>query len=94
MGYNVPAMNPNLVPLQRFLIGLSAVLLGTIAGLLLWSLVLGVQVRRQEPGLWTLRVQRVIECGLDYNGPPWTKQGIVLWLTCGEERGWKLWPPS
>jgi hypothetical protein len=91
--YNVLAMRTTPSPLRRFLIGLPAVLLGTAAGLLLWSLALGVQVQRHEPGLWTLRVQRVIDCGLDYNGPPWTKQGIVVWLTCGEEQGWKLWPP-
>ena len=93
LGYNALAMRTTPTPLHRFLIGLPAVLLGTAAGLLLWSLVLGVQVRRHEPGLWTLRVQRVIGCGLDYNGPPWTRPGIVLWLTCGEEQGWKLWPP-
>src|SRR5512133_2790073 len=92
-GYNERVMTFILTPLRHALIGLSAVVLGIAAGLLLWSLVLGIQVRRHEPGLWTVRVQRVIDCGLDYNGPPWTGQGVVLWLTCGEDQGWKLWPP-
>ena len=69
-------------------------LLGVTLGLLFWILVLGIGVRQHQPGLWTLRVQRVVDCGLDYNGPPFTKAGVVLWLTCGEEQGWKLWPPS
>jgi hypothetical protein len=60
--------------------------IGLLAGLLLWALVLGLRVAHHGPGLWTLRFERVIECGLDYNGPPYT-DGIRLWLTCGEERG-------
>ncbi len=81
-----------LAAMRRSLSSLSGALLGLAAGLLLWALVLGVQVRQHQPGLWTLRVQRVVGCGLDYNGPPWTKQGFVVWLSCGEDRGWRLWP--
>jgi hypothetical protein len=69
------------------------VLLGFITGLLLWGLLLGAEYRRYEPGLWTLRFRHVIACGLDYNGPPYTA-GATLWLTCGEERGWQVWPWS
>jgi hypothetical protein len=71
----------------------SAVLLGLLAGVLLWSLVIGVQIHRFQPGLWTLRTQRAVACGLDYNGPPFTTGERHLWLTCGDsERGWQLWP--
>ncbi len=68
-----------------------AMVTGILVGLLLWGLVLGAQIYRSEPGLWTLRFQRVLGCGLDYNGPPFTPQP-TLWLTCGEEGGWRLWP--
>lgn len=64
---------------------------GFVVGLLLWGLLLGAQVHRTGPGLWVVRFQRVLGCGLDYNGPPYTAQP-VLWLTCGEESGWRLWP--
>jgi hypothetical protein len=75
---------------------LSAVLLGIVAGLLLWGLILGIQVHRHEPGLWTVRFQRIFDCGLDYNGPPFTgDKRTTVWLTCGsEEGGWQIWPPS
>jgi hypothetical protein len=69
--------------------------LGVITGLLLWGVMLGVNMHRQQPGLWTMRPQRIVACGLDYNGPPWTKSGIVLWLTCdSEDLGWRIWPPG
>jgi hypothetical protein len=69
-------------------------LVGLLAGVLVWSVLLGIQVQRHEPGLWTLRIQRVVDCGLDYNGPPFTQAGgRSLWLTCGsEDSGWQLWP--
>jgi len=71
-----------------------ATLLGVIAGLLVVGAILGAQVRRHEPGLWTLRFARVLDCGADYNGPPFTSGSIAVWLTCGpEDRGWQLWPP-
>ena len=71
----------------------SAILCGALAGLLLWGLMLGAEVRRHDPGLWTLRFQRVLACGLDYNGPPYTPH-VTLWLSCGEADGWRLWPPG
>lgn len=67
--------------------------LGVLAGLLVWGLLLGAQVREHDPGLWTLRFRRVLTCGLDYNGPPYSPQ-VTLWLTCGEADGWRLWPPE
>jgi hypothetical protein len=71
----------------------TAVLLGFIAGLIVCGLVLGAQVRRHERGLWTVRFRRVLDCGLDYNGPPFTSGSVNLWLTCGsEDRSWRLWP--
>jgi hypothetical protein len=79
---------------------LAGALLGILAGSIFWWLVLGMQVQRHEPGLWTLRTRRVLPCGLDYNGPPWTgplwtARGMAVWLTCGDEsRGWRLWPPE
>lgn len=73
---------------------LTAVLAGLLVGLLFWGLMLGAQVRRHEPGLWTVRFQRVLRCGVDYNGPPFREQGMAIWLTCGgEDRGWQIWPP-
>lgn len=70
-------------------------LIGLILGLLLWGLILDVQIRRFEPGLWAVRAQQVIHCGLDYNGPPFTARGRSLWLTCGgEESGLQIWPPK
>lgn len=72
---------------------LIAGLFGVSAGLLLWALVLGAHIHRQEPGLWALRFQRVLACGLDYNGPPYRDQ-MTLWLTCGEQAGWRVWPPD
>ena len=69
--------------------------LGLVAGLLLCGLVLGAQVRRHEVGLWTLRFQRILDCGLDYSGPPYTGGQVNVWLTCGnEDRSWQLWPPG
>jgi hypothetical protein len=82
-------MPSTLSPFDRFLLGL----LGVVTGMLFWVLVLGARVQQHQPGLWTLRVQRIVDCGLDYNGPPYTKGDSVLWLTCGEDQGWKLWPP-
>jgi hypothetical protein len=73
----------------------AAVILGLLAGLLVWGVVLGTQVRHHEPGLWTTRFQRIMDCGLDYNGPPFTNGSVNLWLTCGDEdRSWRLWPPG
>jgi hypothetical protein len=67
---------------------------GFLTGLLLWALLLGAQARRHEPGLWTVRFARGLDCGLDYNGPPFTDAGRTLWLSCGrEDAGWQLWPP-
>ncbi len=72
-----------------------AVLLGLLAGCLLWYLLLGVQVQRHAPGLWTVRVQRILDCGLDYNGPAFTHAGTRLYLTCGpEDSGWQLEIPA
>lgn len=64
----------------------ATVIVGILAGLLLWVLALGVQVQNHGPGLWSLRFQRVMACGLDYNGPPF-RDTIRVWLTCGNERG-------
>jgi hypothetical protein len=73
----------------------AAGLLGLAAGMLLVALVLGAQLQRHERGLWTLRFQRIFDCGLDYNGPPYTSGSVNVWLTCGEEdRSWRLWPPG
>ena len=83
----MPAMRSH-----RFAAGI-AVLLGACIGLALWGALLGVQVRRHEPGLWTVRCQRIIACGLDYNGPPWSAH-VGVWLSCSENDGWQLWPPS
>ncbi len=77
--------------LRRCFAIFSAVLCGLLVGCALWSLALGAQVRQHDPGLWTLRYQRVLDCGLDYNGPPYTAQ-VTLWLSCGEAAGWRLWP--
>jgi hypothetical protein len=72
-----------------------AILLGIIAALLVCGLLLGAQMRRPEQGLWTVRFRRVLDCGLDYNGPPYTSGSNNLWLTCGgEDRSWRLWPPG
>ncbi|MCX7707437.1 MAG: hypothetical protein N2204_05470 [Anaerolineae bacterium] len=71
---------------------IAAGMIGFLIGLLIWGLLLGASVRRHEPGLWTLRFQRVIGCGLDYNGPPFKPQ-ITLWLSCDEANSWQLWPP-
>jgi hypothetical protein len=50
-------------------------------------------LHRHEQGLWTLRFQRVLDCGLDYSGPPYTSGSHNVWLTCGaEDRSWRLWP--
>ena len=75
---------------QRLLVS-TATLLGLLVALLLWGVALGTHVRRHEPGLWTVRFDKVIACGLDYNGPPFTERRVV-WLTCGEAAGWQLWP--
>jgi hypothetical protein len=74
------------------LVSYAATALGVLAGLLLWAVALGASVRRHEPGLWTVRFAHVIECGLDYNGPPFSA-GPTLWLSCSESDGWQLWPP-
>ena len=66
-------------------------LLGFLVGLLLGGLLLGVRLHRHDPGLWTVRFDRGIGCGLDYNGPPYAPQ-VTLWLTCGEADGWQVWP--
>lgn len=78
---------------KRRLAMAAAILLGALTGLLLWGPILGAHVHQQEPGLWALRFDRVLACGLDYNGPPYTAQ-VTLWLTCGEANGWRLWPPQ
>ena len=71
----------------------AAVMLGFAAGMLLCGLVLGVQLRRHEQGLWTVRFQRILDCGLDYSAPPYTGGSVNMWLTCGDEdRSWRLWP--
>lgn len=71
----------------------AAGLLGLAAGALLVALLLGAQMHRHEQGLWTLRFQRVLDCGLDYSGPPYTSGSYNVWLTCGaEDRSWRLWP--
>ncbi len=75
--------------------GAAASLLGFATGMLLCALALGAQVHRYEQGLWTLRFQRILDCGLDYNGPPYTTGSVNVWLTCGpEDRSWRLWPPG
>lgn len=71
----------------------TASLVGLLVGLLLWGLALGAQIYQPEAGLWALRFQRVLACGLDYNGPPYMEQ-MTLWLTCGETESWRLWPPT
>lgn len=75
---------------DRFSYG-SAALAGLLVGLLLWGLALGARFDRHGPGLWTVRFDRLLSCGLDYNGPPFAATRI-LWLTCGESGGWQLWP--
>ena len=73
--------------------GVAAILLGFATGMLLCAVVLGAQLRRHEQGLWTVRFQRVLDCGLDYSGPPYTGRSVNVWLTCGDEdRSWRLWP--
>jgi hypothetical protein len=74
------------------LVTFSAACLGILAGLLLWGIALGVRLYRHEPGLWAIRFDHIITCGLDYNGPPFSASP-ALWLTCGETDGWQLWPP-
>lgn len=78
---------------RRRLAFFSAILCGVLVGLVLWGLALGAHIRRHDPGLWTLRFQRVLACGLDYNGPPYTSQ-VTLWLSCSEADSWRLWPPG
>jgi len=73
--------------------GIMAGLVGLLLGLLIWGLLLGATVRRHEPGLWTLRFQRVLACGVDYNGPPYAAQ-VTIWLSCSEAQAWRLWPPG
>jgi hypothetical protein len=73
----------------------AAGMLGLVTGMLVCGLVLGLQLHRHERGLWTLRFQRIFDCGLDYNGPPYTNGSVNVWLTCGvDERSWQLWPPG
>lgn len=69
----------------------AATLAGLLVALLLWNIALGAHLRRHEPGLWTVRFDNLLACGLDYNGPPFASEH-VLWLTCGESAGWQLWP--
>ncbi len=71
---------------------IGAGLVGLLVGLLIWGVLLGATVRQHDPGLWTLRFRRVLACGLDYNGPPYTPQ-VTIWLSCGEAEAWRLWPP-
>jgi hypothetical protein len=69
-------------------------LVGFAAGMLLCALITGAQVRQYERGLWTMRFQRLLDCGVDYNGPPYTSGAVNVWLTCGaDDRTWQLWPP-
>jgi hypothetical protein len=78
---------------QRLFVVL-ACLAGIGLAIVVWGAVLDVQVRRHRPGLWTMRPQRILACGLDYNGPPFSSLGPTLWLTCDtEDLGWRLWPP-
>lgn len=86
MCYNIP------VKRRRSAAALAA-LLGILIGLAVWGALLGGEVRRHEPGLWTLRFRRVIACGLDYNGPPWSAR-VTVWLSCSESDSWQLWPPG
>jgi hypothetical protein len=68
-------------------------LLGLMTGILFFGLLLGAQLHRHEAGLWTIRFQRILACGLDYNGPPYTSGSVQVWLTCAtDERSWRLWP--
>lgn len=83
----------NAAMFRRRFASFSALLCGALVGLALWGLILGAQIRRHDPGLWTLRFQRVLACGLDYNGPPYMAQ-VTLWLSCGEADGWRVWPPG
>lgn len=76
---------------RRRLATCTGILTGLLIGLLLWGLQLGAHVNRHDPGLWTLRFRHVLDCGLDYNGPPYAEHA-ALWLTCGERDGWRLWP--
>ncbi len=69
----------------------TAMFAGLLVALLLWGLALGTHIRRHEPGLWTVRFDKLLSCGLDYNGPPFAAER-VLWLTCGDSDGWQLWP--
>jgi hypothetical protein len=82
--------------MRDFLMDLAGILLGVLAAVLILAFALGMQISRHEPGLWTMRAQRVVNCGLDYNGPPFTAPGsVTLWLTCGsDDQGWRLWPPG
>ncbi len=48
----------------------TAMVAGLLVALLLWGLALGTHIRRHEPGLWTVRFDKLLSCGLDYNGPP------------------------
>ena len=73
--------------------GTAGIILGVVAGLILWGLLLGIQAQRFEPGLWSVRARRIVGCTLDYNGPPYTGGAHRLWLTCGaDDPGWQLWP--
>jgi len=80
--------------MRCFLADAGGVLLGLLFAGMMWAAVLGLQLVRHEPGLWSLRAARFVTCGLDYNGPPFTTSGgVTLWLTCGsEDQGWQLWP--
>jgi hypothetical protein len=79
--------------MSDYLKAAGAIILGFLAGCVLWAILLTVQVQRHAPGLWTVRVQRILDCGLDYNGPAYTHSGVRLWLTCGsEDTGWQLFP--
>jgi hypothetical protein len=72
----------------------AAFLLGLLMGGLLWAGVLGAHAQRHAAGLWTLRFERGLDCGIDYNGPPFTSDRRTLWLFCGEDdTSRQIWPP-
>ncbi len=72
---------------------LTGVIAGFLFGIILWAAILGVQVHREQPGLWTARAARIVNCGVDYSGPPFNPDTRTLWLTCGgEDQSVRLWP--
>lgn len=68
--------------MRDFLGAAGGVLLGILAGLLLWAALLGFELQRNEAGLWSLRAQRILGCSLDYRSPGLIKGALGLSLTC------------